>query len=397
MALSAIIFDVDGTLVDTNALHVEAWKHALAALGYTVNSDRIFPEIGKGGDTLVPDLLGKQADERDGDALRKAQPRAFKELAEKNGIRVFGGAVQLIEEVKRRGLKTIIATSSGNAQMDVIEKHSGVKWTELVDDMVNADDISKSKPAPDLVSTAVQTLGVSAAECAMVGDTRYDAISAKHAGVICLGLASGGNSVDPLMNAGCRHVWKDTAELLANLDDALLLASPGIEKPTIGFLETLMRDALQHAELAMQSGEAPIAALLARGNGQVVARGFNEFNRSRNKTAHAEIVTFAHAAGKVDSNANDLILVSTLEPCVMCTGAAMEAAVDTIVFALKAPADSGTGRVQPPRSPESVMPRIVPNVLGHLSLALFKRWLAEFDVPEQQRKFGEQLLRSHSE
>lgn len=103
-----------------------------------------------------------------------------------------------------------------------------------------------------------------------------------------------------------------------------------------------MREALTVAEAGMDAGEAPIGAVIARGDGSVVAAGYNRLNKTRNKTAHAEMVAFADAAGKVPLDARDLLLVSTLEPCVMCTGAAMEAAVDTIVYALKAPADSGT-------------------------------------------------------
>jgi tRNA(adenine34) deaminase len=132
--------------------------------------------------------------------------------------------------------------------------------------------------------------------------------------------------------------------------------------------------------------------VLARGDGSVIARGFNELNRTQNKTAHAEMVTFARAAGKVPTDARDLILVSTLEPCVMCTGAAMEAAVDTIVYALKAPADSGTGRVSPPQSPESQMPRIVGDVLPDESRALFEQWLARPRNNPRQVKFVQQLL-----
>jgi len=124
----------------------------------------------------------------------------------------------------------------------------------------------------------------------------------------------------------------------------------------------------------------------------VIARGFNELNRTQNKTAHAEMVTFARAAGKVPTDARDLILVSTLEPCVMCTGAAMEAAVDTIVYALRAPADSGTGRVSPPQSPESQMPRIVGDVLAAESRKLFEQWLARPGNNPQQVKFVRQLL-----
>ena len=152
-----------------------------------------------------------------------------------------------------------------------------------------------------------------------------------------------------------------------------------------------MRQALAAADEGMRSGEVPIGCVLARGDGEVVARGFNELNRSGNPTAHAEMVTFAKAAGRYAPEARDAILVSSLEPCVMCTGASMEAAVDTIVYALKAPADSGTGRVAPPRSPESQMPQIVGGVLAHESRALFEQWLA--DNPDSpQAAYVRQLL-----
>jgi tRNA(adenine34) deaminase len=93
----------------------------------------------------------------------------------------------------------------------------------------------------------------------------------------------------------------------------------------------------------------------------------------------------------VPDDAKDLILVSTLEPCVMCSGAAMEAAVDTIAFGLPAPADGGTGRVQPPQSPESQMPRIVGDILARESRALFEEFLKIASNP-QQRAFTVQLL-----
>jgi tRNA(Arg) A34 adenosine deaminase TadA len=155
--------------------------------------------------------------------------------------------------------------------------------------------------------------------------------------------------------------------------------------------ESLMREALAVARAGMDAGEAPIGCVLARGDGAIVARAYNEQNRTRNKIAHAEIVAFHRAAGKVPLDARDLILVSTLEPCVMCTGAAMEAAVATIVYGLRAPADSGTGRVQPPQSPESQMPRIVGDVLAGESRRLFEQWL-ERNRGTEQARFVEQLL-----
>ena len=86
MALDAIIFDLDGTLVDTNGLHVEAWHRAFARRGYTVAHDRIWPEVGKGGDQLVPAILGPGAEKRDGDALRDAWVKEFISIAHSTKI-----------------------------------------------------------------------------------------------------------------------------------------------------------------------------------------------------------------------------------------------------------------------------------------------------------------------
>lgn len=161
-------------------------------------------------------------------------------------------------------------------------------------------------------------------------------------------------------------------------------------------IESLMRDALDVAREGLAAGEAPIGCVLARGDGSVVTRAFNEMNRTQCKIAHAEIVAFNRAAGRVPMDARDLILVSTLEPCVMCTGAAMEAAVDTIVFGLRAPADSGTGRVAPPQSPESTMPKIVGDVLAAESRRLFEQWLEQNgDTP--QAAYVKQLLTLNGE
>jgi tRNA(adenine34) deaminase len=212
--------------------------------------------------------------------------------------------------------------------------------------------------------------------------------SARSAGLVCLAIA---RDPDAFRAVGARAVYCNAAEFIASLDEALSLASPGAAHLTTAMMEELMRHALAVAREGMSAGEAPIGCLLARGDGSVIAAGHNEQNRTQNKTAHAEIVTFARAAGKTPLHARDLIMVSTLEPCVMCTGAAMEAAVDTIVYALPAPADSGTRRVACPTSPESQMPRIIGGILEGESRAMFEEFLRKNPRPEQ-RQFAEQLL-----
>jgi tRNA(Arg) A34 adenosine deaminase TadA len=267
-----------------------------------------------------------------------------------------------------------------------------VDLREHVDAYVNKDDVENSKPDPDIVLAAVGKLGLSPAECAMVGDTPYDAIAARRAGVVTLGVTCGGIFDAPrLIAGGARRVWRDPAQLLAELDEVLHTASPTAVRLDPATLERLMHEALAAAEEGLAAGEAPIGCVIADGRGRVLGRGYNEMNRTQNKTAHAEIVTFARVAGQVPLDARDLILASTLEPCVMCTGAAMEAAVDTIVYALQAPADAGTGRVRPPESPESQMPRVVGGVCAGESRRLFERWL-EANAGTPQAAYVEQLL-----
>lgn len=392
MALDAVIFDLDGTLIDSNDLHVAAWERAFARYGYKIARDRIAIEVGKGGDTLVPAILGPETDETDGEKLREAEPEEFEKIAREKGIPVFPGSRELLAELRGRGIKTVLATSSGGKQLKVSESISGFKVSELVDCIVNSDDTESSKPAPDLVHAAVGKLGMTPAQCAMVGDTPYDAEASKHAGVVCLGVTCGGRPATDLFRAGARAVWRDPADLLAHLDVVMRIASPGPAHLTRDVLEKLMREALAAARDGMAHGEVPIGSVLARGDGTILARGYNELNHTHDKTAHAEMVAFAHARGNVPEDAKDLILVSTLEPCVMCLGAAMEAGVDTILYALKAPADSGTGRVAPPESPDTAMPRIVGDILAAQSRQLFQAWLEQPGRNPQQERFVKQLL-----
>ena len=392
MALDAVIFDLDGTLVDTNDLHVQAFVRAFKNHGYTVPPDRIFTEIGKGGDNLVPSLIGADADNKDGDAIRKSQPVEYETLASANGIEVFPQATELLRALRDHAIKVVLATSSSRSQLELTETFSGVQWSRQFDLIVSADDASRSKPAPDIIISATKKLRMSPAQCAMIGDTPFDIISALDAGVVCLGVETGGHGAKELLTTGARGVWPSVTAMHAELDVVLKRASPSPFPMTQTFLESLMRSALDVAQEGMNAGECPIGSVLARGDGTIIGRGFNQLNRSGNPTAHAEIVTFADAAGKLSSDAKDLVIVSTLEPCVMCIGAAMEAGIDTVVYGLPAPADSGTQRVKPPVSPESCMPRIVGRILADESHKLFERWRRTASNPKQIA-FVDQLLK----
>lgn len=393
MALDAVLFDLDGTLVDTNPAHVRAWQQALETHGYRVAPDRIEVEIGKGGDTLVPSVLGKQAEDKDGEALREAYGKAFLAIAEKERFEVFPQVRELLAALRKRGLKLVLATSSKKEYQEAIARSSGLDLESEFDLLITASDAKASKPAPDLINAAVEKLQMSPAQCVMVGDTQFDAQAAKMAGVLTIGLLCGGNPRETLQEAGARAIYEDAADLLAHLDEALERVSLGSAHLTQKVMETLMCEALSAAREGATQGEVPIGSVLARGDGTIIVRGWNEKVRTQSKIAHAEMQVLAKSAGQVPLDARDLILVSTLEPCVMATGAAMEAAVDTIVFALPAPSDGGTTRVVPPRSQGSQMPRIVGNVLAEESRALLQNWLRD-NAKHPSAAYVQGLMRS---
>jgi HAD superfamily hydrolase (TIGR01549 family) len=392
MALRGILFDLDGTLVDTNGAHTEAWRLAFEHLGYRIPFDRIAPEIGKGGDKLVPSILGEEAEKKDGDALREKAAEEFLAIAGREKFELFDGAVEILDALRSRGMKLALATSAKQEYLDAIFTSAGVDLRPKFDAIITADDADASKPAPDLVLAAVEKLGMAPAECGMIGDTPHDAAASRRAGVVCLGILGGVHTAEGMMCKGAREVWKSLRELTDSLDQALETAAPGPVPIGHEMAVRLMREAIAIAREGMEKGEAPIGCVLARGDGSIIGRGHNRVKGASDKIAHAEIETFRAVAGKIPLDARDLILVSTLEPCVMCTGAAMEAAVDTIIFGLAAPADSGSERVRPPSSPESQMPRIIGGVLSDESRALFVEWIDRGLGDEQQIAYVEQLL-----
>lgn len=387
-----MIFDIDGTLIDSNPAHVEAWVQAFARLGYKVAADRISVEIGKGGDKLVPSILGASADRKDGDRLRDAQKEAFLALAKRTRLPVFPQARELLAELRRRGLHTALATSSSGEQLDGLFASAGIDFRELVDQTTSADDAAASKPSPDIVEAALGKLGLAPGECAMAGDTVYDAEACRAAGVTCLGVRSGGNDPATLLRAGARGVWRDTADLLQHLDQALDIASPGEARLDQALMERLMRDALAVAAQGLEAGDLPSGCVVARGDGTVIARACNRVDTTGRRTAHGALTALAEAASASREDARDLILVATVEPCVMCLGAAMETAVDAVIYGARAPIDSGTERVQAPQSPGSSMPRLIGSVLAAESRELLERWLRT-NPDSGQRPYVEQLLR----
>jgi HAD superfamily hydrolase (TIGR01549 family) len=220
-----MIFDIDGTLVDTNPAHVEAWRRAFHRLGYDIPRERIEVEIGKGGDKLVPSVLGDEAEARSGEELRKAQKEEFLSIAARERFRVFPGVPEIFDLLRERRIRTAVATSSDDNHLKATLESAGLDLARAVDVVVTKSPRDASKPDPDLIEVALDRLGCSAAECPMVGDTVYDGQASRAAGLPFLGVLTGGTSAAGLLQAGAVGVWSDVAHLLAELDRALELAS----------------------------------------------------------------------------------------------------------------------------------------------------------------------------
>lgn len=223
MSVRGIIFDLDGTLVDSNDTHVEAWRRAFADLGYAVPAAAIRPLIGMGGDKLVAAAAGDEAERRHGDALRAGHGRQYAALAADRGLRVFPGAVELVRDARRVGVRTAMATSSNRDHLRVTTDACGHDFAADVDEVVTKDEAAGSKPEPDLTQAAARRLGLDPHECVLVGDTRYDGESAAAAGACFWGVMSGGTEAADLWAAGADRVFPDVAAVWRHLDD---LVSP---------------------------------------------------------------------------------------------------------------------------------------------------------------------------
>ena len=372
MPLSALLFDLDGTLLDTNDKHARAWKRAFEHLGYRVPTERILMEIGRGGDRLVPVLVGEEAEARHGEVLRSAQSEAYQDLIADEEVPLFPRVEALLEACRERGLKTALVTASQKEDLENVLGRIGLDLASMMDVVLNDDDAEESKPAPDSVTAAVEKLALAPGQCAMLGDTPYDALAARRAGVVALGVLTGAHPAEALHRAGARASYEDTGAFLGDFDDALKRAAPGTKPLTEAHLNGLMQEALDEAWAGLSEGELPIGSVVANGSGRLVGRGHNQARASGSRVAHAEMMALAEAGGRATAGSG-AVLVSTVEPCTMCLGAAMEAGIDTVVYAVPAPSNGGTERVTPPA--DGFFPRLLGGVRAEGSHALLRRWL----------------------
>ena len=208
----AVIFDVDGTLIDTVALHARAWEDTFRRFGHEVPAERIRGQIGKGGDQLMPVFVERSKVEEHGQEMERFRADWFKEryLPEARG---FPGVRELFERIRAQGSSIALASSCKADELDGYMELAGIP--DLVDARTTSDDAERSKPEPDIFEAALERLGGTAPEDAVVvGDSPYDAEAAGKAGIKAVGLLSGGFSEAELREAGCIAIYRDPEDLL---------------------------------------------------------------------------------------------------------------------------------------------------------------------------------------
>jgi HAD superfamily hydrolase (TIGR01509 family) len=215
----ALIFDLDGTLVDTVYAHVFSWQRALADEGMDIPGWRIHRRIGMSGGLFTRAVgreLGHDLSDEQAAELQTAHDDLFRELLPPDARRPLPGAKELLAGLRERNVTHGIATSGGRPGIDPsLEALEATK--DLV--VVHRGDVARAKPEPDLFIECARRLHVPRADCYVVGDAVWDLLAARRAGMLSIGLLSGGYGADELQAAGAFRVYRDPAELRASLDE----------------------------------------------------------------------------------------------------------------------------------------------------------------------------------
>ena len=220
--MPAVLFDIDGTLVDSNYLHVHAWIRAFRKAGLPVEAWRIHRSIGMDGSTLV-DELSNGADDDVQKRLKDLHTRYYE--AGGDLLTTLPGARQLLRRVADYGLQVVLATSAPDNELAMLR--DTLACDDLVSAITSSEDVDQAKPKPGIVKVALQKAGVTEHDAVFVGDTVWDVEASARAGVPCIGVLSGGVSRGELENAGAAAVFDDTQDLCEHLDSSPIAALIG--------------------------------------------------------------------------------------------------------------------------------------------------------------------------
>ncbi len=215
----SVLLDVDGTLVDSNYLHVDAWVRAFRLAGQPVESWRVHRAIGMGSPQLIATLIGDADAERLSEKVIAYHEALYLDLADR--VRPFPHARELVTEIARRGARPVLTTSAAPAELERLR--AVLEIDEHLYAVTSSEDVTTAKPDPDLVLAALRLAGSAPERTVMLGDAVWDAVAAGRAGVTCVAVRSGGTGEGELRTSGAVAVYDDVAALLSELDTSPLV------------------------------------------------------------------------------------------------------------------------------------------------------------------------------
>ena len=209
--LKGVLLDIDGTLIDSNDAHAEAWIQALAEAGVQADFQTIRRLIGKGGDKLLPEAVGIEADSTKGKAISTRRGEIFQRYF-LPAVQPFPGVKELLQRMKQTGLRLAVASSSKEKELKALLHICGAE--DLAGNSTSSDDAERSKPDPDIIQAALKQIDLKPEEVILLGDTPYDVESGTAAGVKVVALRCGG--WNDVVLEGAIEIYDSPADLLAH-------------------------------------------------------------------------------------------------------------------------------------------------------------------------------------
>jgi len=213
--VKAVIFDIDGTIIDSVGAHIDAWKRTFAHFGKQVSDEKIRRHIGEGSDDMLPVFFSAAELHRFRPELERYRGELFKREYLPS-LRAFPKVRELFERIKYDGKKIALASTAQAEEINIYKEMAGI--SDFVDCSVCAEEVAESKPHGDICGAALRKLGkLAPAKVISIGDTKYDAEAAARNNVCTIGLLCGGGTSEELQQAGCVALYQDPEDLLAHM------------------------------------------------------------------------------------------------------------------------------------------------------------------------------------
>lgn len=218
--VEALLCDIDGTLVESNWLHAEAWEVAFGAIGIHLEIETVRRQIGKGGDELIPVFVPWWKREHGEEPLKNFRGYIFRQDY-LHRVKPLPMVREFLLRLRENGIRLALATSAHRQEIEDYKRIAHIE--DLIEEQTSADDASKAKPHPDIFTATLHRLQLRPERCLALGDTPYDAESAGLAGVRTIGVTTGGWSREELLDAGCIEAYESVADLLMRFESSALV------------------------------------------------------------------------------------------------------------------------------------------------------------------------------